>query len=146
MAEENDDYEMMKILINHPTHARHHDFIADLNKVDNCICRFRSWIDSKSVKFLCAILSSTRVTVTEQFQYYFMKRLIVELTKNNMEQAGFLMSCVFGSGLPYYMIRGDGRDQSMRDDDAQKVEEQLTKFQNFFRAHKEKLNAEVHFL
>lgn len=51
-----------------------------------------------------------------------MRRLLDELTKNNQEQAGFLMSFLFGSELPYHMIRGDGRDQSMRDDDALKTE------------------------
>ena len=44
IAEKNDDYEMMKILINHPTHVKHRDFIAELHKIDNSVCRFKSWI------------------------------------------------------------------------------------------------------
>ena len=75
-----------------------------------------------------------------------MKRLNDELSKNNLKDAGYLMSVVFGNEMPYYMIRGDGRDQSMRDDDAKSTEEQLVKFQNFFKGHKDKLPKHVHFL
>ena len=65
IAIENDDYEMMKILFNHPTQIKHKDYILELSKVDNNRCRFRTWIDQKSVNFLCAMLTSPRITLIE---------------------------------------------------------------------------------
>ena len=74
-----------------------------------------------------------------------MKRLIVELNNNEMANAGFLMSSVFGDELPKYMIRGDGRDQSMRNSDQEQDEAQLDKFHIFFKNHQQKLKDRIHF-
>ena len=74
-----------------------------------------------------------------------MKRVLDELNKNNLSNASYLMSFVFGRVLPYHLIKGDGRDQSMRDDDALNVETLIHKFHNFFNSHKLKLKDIVHF-
>ena len=42
IAIENDDFEMMKLLFNHPIQIRHYDYIQELNKVDMNRCRFRT--------------------------------------------------------------------------------------------------------
>ena len=65
MALDNDDYEMMKLLINSKTQMKHHDYISELRTVNNSKCLFREHIKYKSVNFLCALVSSTRLTVTE---------------------------------------------------------------------------------
>ena len=44
MALDNDDYEMMKILMSHPTQVKLKDYISELSKVNNNICQFRAWI------------------------------------------------------------------------------------------------------
>ena len=41
IAEENDDYEMMKILVTHQAYVKHRDLISELSKVSNGYCRFR---------------------------------------------------------------------------------------------------------
>lgn len=105
----------MKILMTHPTYVKHKDIICELKKVSNGYCQFRQWIRQKSVNFLCALLSSPRLIVTEQYQYYFIKRLLELLQENNLNDAGFLMSFVFGNELPMHLIRGDGRDDSLRE-------------------------------
>lgn len=132
IAETNDDYEMMKILVNNSNYIKHHDLIANLNKVENNKCLLRVYIQEKSVKFLCALISSPRLTVCEQYQYYIMQRIIDEVAKNELVNAGFLMSFVFGNVLPTYMIRGDGREKKARVDDAERVQDLLDKFHVFF--------------
>lgn len=132
IAETNDDYEMMKILVNNSNYIKHHDLIANLNKVENNKCLLRVYIQEKSVKFLCALISSPRLTVCEQYQYYIMQRIIDEVAKNELVNAGFLMSFVFGNVLPTYMIRGDGREKKTRVDDAERVQDLLDKFHVFF--------------
>ena len=91
------------------------------------------------------MFTSSRVTLIEQYQYYLMKRICTELTKNNLTDAGFMMSCVFGSQLPQHLIKGDGRDATMRDDDAAKTVGFIDKFHNFFKSHLLKLKDHVHF-
>lgn len=110
IAEKNDDYEMMKIILNDSNYIKHNDLIANLSKVEENSCVLWTYIKEKSVKFLCALISSPRLTVCEQYQYYLIQRIIDEVAKNEIENAGFLMSFAFGNVLPAYLIRGDGKE------------------------------------
>ena len=67
IAEANDDYEMMAILINDKNYNKIENQIANLNQVKDNKCVFRSYIDDKSVKFLCALISSPKITLSEQY-------------------------------------------------------------------------------
>ena len=110
IAESNDDYEMIKILVNDDNYVKYDDIISSLSKVENNKCMLRWHIDKKSVKFICGLISSPRLIICEQFQYYIMQRVLNEVIKNELANAGFLMSFVFGNEMPTYMIRGDGGD------------------------------------
>ena len=55
------------------------------------------------------------------------------------------MSFLFGSDLPLHLLRGDGRDDSMRNEDKNEVLDLIEKYHNFFRSHKNKLSDVVHF-
>lgn len=65
IAESNNDYEMMKLLVNDSNYNKHKDLVGTLNQIQEHECLFHIYIKEKSVMFLCALLSSPRITLCE---------------------------------------------------------------------------------